>query len=73
VQAPAWPATPPVYSGSKAPLPLPTGATDEPSEGAAQGGAHSPTAAAAKRCLLAVCAALEEAEGELNALDGKVG
>ena len=72
VQALAWPATPPIYSGSKLLLPLPTGATDDPAAATEDGGQDGEVAAATRRCLEAVCKALAEAEGELNALDAKV-
>ncbi|PSC68530.1 3,4-dihydroxy-2-butanone kinase [Micractinium conductrix] len=72
-QALAWPATPPIYSGSKLLLPLPTGATDDPAAATEDGGQDGEVAAATRRCLEAVCKALAEAEGELNALDAKVG
>ena len=78
MQAPAWPAHPPVYTPSKPTLAVPRGTTDDDVTAAA---ADSPQATAVdggrqaqlvRGCCRAACEALLAAEAHLNELDAKV-
>ena len=72
-QAPAWPGTRALYSPSKQPLPLPTGATDDPAVAAASTGASTVQGRRLQQCMAAACQALLAAKAELDDLDAKVG